>query len=389
MNEPTAGAAEVGTQAVNLSTAGAAPVGLFLGHRYRLSAKIGRGSSADVFGARDEVLGRAVAVKMFRFDTALGEQRGRIDAEMRLLASLHHPGLVAIYDAGVLENGETEGTPYLVMELVNGPSLSERLDSGPLGDADTARLGADLAGSLAHIHAAGIVHRDVKPANILLGAPTAAGTRHAVKLADFGIARMVDTTRLTVDGLTIGTPNYLSPEQAVGGEVGPPTDVYALGLVLIQCLTGSLAYPGVGIEAAVARLHREPEIPQQFGPGWARMLTRMTARDADERPTAAEVAMRLTDFIRGHDPAASTPTQYLDTASPNDHPPSFPVARARSRHRVAGIGVGVLGALLLLVLGVSLVTSGHGRGPAAPPAPYPSVSGQLGKDLVQLQRTVQ
>ncbi len=394
MTEPISDA-EVATQAVNLAPAGSVPVGLLLGNRYRLSGKIGRGSSADVFGARDELLGRAVAVKMFRFDTDLGEQRGRIDAEMRLLASLHHPGLVAIFDAGVLEDGGTEGTPYLVMELVNGPSLSEKLTGGPLDAAEATQLGVELASTLAHIHAAGVVHRDVKPANILLGLPTTGGTGYSVKLADFGIALMVDTTRLTIDGMTIGTPNYLSPEQAVGGEVGPPTDIYALGLVLIQCLTGSLAYPGTGIEAALARLHKQPEIPQQFGAGWAQLLTRMTARDAAERPTAAVVAQLLAGLTTSHEQAVLTPTQHLDLEHPNGSRPGSgsatgPGSRAatgRSHRRVVGLGA-LAAVVLLLALGIALITS-RGHDSAAPaPSPYPSVSGQLGKDLAQLQETV-
>ena len=364
--------------------------GVLIGDRYRLVEKIGRGSSADVYRASDELLGRIVAVKLFRFDTDLTDRR-RIDAEMRLLASLQHPGLVAVYDAGAVPGNDTEAAPYLVMELVDGPTLSHRLDTGPLGATDTAVLGAALAGALAYIHAAGIVHRDIKPANILLGA--SAGGDHAVKIADFGIARMVDGTRMTLDGLTIGTPNYLSPEQALGGDVGPPADIYALGLVLVQCLTGAVAYPGSGIEAALTRLHRQAEIPLRFGTDWAQLLTAMTARDALDRPTAAEVRHRLLAAPAAHEAVAEAATQQISAVPSADRESSTRLLAQPSTPGRPGrpwlVAAAAATVVLIALVGVLLIS--RRDNPASPPTPgpYPSVSGQLGRDLQQLQETVQ
>ena len=144
-----------------------------------------------------------------------------------------------------------------------------------------------------------MIHRDVKPANILLDSAVADSVPFASKLTDFGIARVVDSTHYTEAGFTIGTANYLSPEQALSAEVGTPTDVYSLGLVLLECLTGELAYPGSGIEAALARLNRQPEIPADLGPGWQRLLTAATERDPANRPTAAELSAELRALSAG------------------------------------------------------------------------------------------
>lgn len=384
LNEPFGGA-----------VLGVAGTGVVVAGRYRLSGRIGRGASADVYGARDEVLARPVAVKLFRFDTAVGEDRRRIDSEVRLLASLHHPGLVTVHDAGTLGREGQEGSPYLVMELINGPTLSQRLAEGPLSAADAAGLGLEAAATLAYIHAAGVVHRDIKPANILLDAPSAAGSAFSVKLTDFGIARMLDSTRLTMDGLTIGTANYLSPEQAEGRETGPPADVYALGLVLIQCLTGELAFPGVGVEAALARLHRPPDIPQHHGSGWAAILSEMTVRDPSQRPPAAGLVRRFSDLRQGPTPQVSGPV--AATSGEAHHPSDTQLLPALAATQGGGrpgwiryaAGVGLL-MLVLVAAGLALIlhTSNGRPGTAVTPGPYPSVSGQLGRDLHQLQGTV-
>ena len=261
--------------------------GRVLVDRYHLRGLLGRGGMADVYLAQDEVLGRPVAVKVFHSATdALGDPR-RQRHEAELLAGLNHPGLVTVFDAGVDPNQQRA---FLVMEIVRGATLGARLTTGPLPENEVRDVGACLADALGYVHGHGVVHRDVKPGNVLF---TDAENGRRVKLADFGIARLADSANLTDAGLVVGSARYLSPEQALGAAVGPPTDVYALGLVLLECLTGAPAYPGAGIAAAVARLYRDPEVPDHVDPALGRLLVAMTSREPALRPTAREVAANL------------------------------------------------------------------------------------------------
>ena len=226
-----------------------------VGGRYRLEQLVGRGGSAEVWAAEDEALGRRVALKLV---TATGgEDAGRVGDEARLLARLSHPGLVPVYDAGTDEAGR----PWVVMELVLGETLADAVARGPLSPERTAEVGRVLAEALAHVHGEGLVHRDVKPANVLLGRDG------RVRLTDFGIARLVDAARVTSTGMMVGTASYLAPEQVAGEPVGPPADVYALGLVLLECLTGQREYAGSTVEVALARLQRPPQVPPALPDG--------------------------------------------------------------------------------------------------------------------------
>ncbi|WP_329415849.1 serine/threonine protein kinase [Streptomyces sp. NBC_00704] len=252
-----------------------------LSGRYRLDARIGSGGAADVHRGYDLRLRRAVAVKVFRPGATATSEEG-FESEAVILARLQHPGLVTAYDAG-----RHDGRPYLVMQLIEGSTLRARVAEGVLSCARTAALGADLARALAHAHEAGIVHRDVKPSNILLGASD------RPYLTDFGISRLVDATTRTATGALVGTAAYLSPEQVLGRPVGRPADVYALGLVLLECLTGRLEYDGGPLEAAIARLHRAPVLPDGLPVELAALLRDMTALDELTRPSALDCARTL------------------------------------------------------------------------------------------------
>ena len=255
--------------------------GLTDNDRYELGPALGRGGMADVVRAHDRLLDRDVAVKLLR--EVNPADRARFETEARLLALLNHPNIVTVLDAGV------DGvSPWLMLELVEGATLHELLADGPVDGSRLAAIGAQLADALAHAHAHGVVHRDVKPSNVLV----AAGDR--VKLTDFGIARLVvPEASLTLTGQTIGTAAYLAPEQVTGDPIGPPADVYSLGLVLLEALTGRREYEGAAVEAAMARLQRSPLVPTSLPPGWPGLVSTMTAGLPADRPTAAKVAERL------------------------------------------------------------------------------------------------
>lgn len=264
-------------------------IGGLVAGRYRILELIGRGGMASVYRADDAMLPREVAVKLMLPGTKDAEEISRQRNEIETVASLNHHGLVTLYDAGTEPTAQGDRA-YLVMELVNGPNLRDALRNG-LDAAQIAQIGADIAEALHYVHGKGIVHRDVKPANILLASDGLPGRSLHGKLADFGIARIVDSSRLTTTGVIIGTATYLSPEQARGDDIGPAADVYALGIVLIEALTGQNPFPGTAVESASARMVREPEIPNSLGPSWGALLAGMTRLDPAKRMSAADVAV--------------------------------------------------------------------------------------------------
>ncbi|GMA95462.1 hypothetical protein GCM10025881_22860 [Pseudolysinimonas kribbensis] len=201
---------------------------------------------------------------------------------------------------------DDRGRGVLVLEYVHGSDVRARLARGPLPPPEVAAIGADVARALAYIHGQGVVHRDISPANILLPDDNASGP--TAKLTDLGIARLVDDAKITATGSVIGTAGYMSPEQAEGRPATPAGDVYSLGLVLLECLTGRREFPGSGVESAVARLARDPAIPPALPAAWQELLRTMTARDPDGRPTAAEAAQRLSALVSLQAPALDDPS---------------------------------------------------------------------------------
>lgn len=253
-----------------------------LNDRYRLTDPIGVGGTADVWRATDELLNRQVAVKVLR-EVADPTQRDRFIEEARTLASFNHPGLVVLLDAGILG-----ARPFLVMTLVDDGTLAARIARGPVDSPVVTSIGAQIARALDYVHERGVLHRDVKPSNVLL-----CGDGRAV-LSDFGIARLLGSAmHHTRTGDAIGSPAYLAPEQVAGEDLTPALDVYSLGLVLLEALTAQRAFQGPPVEAAVARLTVAPAIPTTVGTEWASLLRRMTHRIPQERPTAREVAEEL------------------------------------------------------------------------------------------------
>jgi eukaryotic-like serine/threonine-protein kinase len=361
-----------------------------LADRYRLSEAIGRGGMADVWSAEDTRSGRRVAVKVMRVGEAADPER--FAAEMAILDRLDHPAIVRLFDTG--RTGDD--SPFFVMQLVDGESLSVRLrEEGPLPAPDIVRIAARVAGALEHAHQRGVVHRDIKPANILID------ERGRGYLTDFGVARLVDATMVTRTGTTIGTAAYLAPEQLQDSAVGPSADVYSLGLVLIEAFTGRRAFGGSGVEAAMARLSRDPALPDDLPDNWIGLLLAMTRRDPDRRPTAGFVEGVLrgrippppldpAEFAARHDaaagddaPTAVTPAPAARTSwdppsggsgprvtappAPPPPPPREPVTpsaadRARSRRSlaVAVLAGALAGALLLVALLASGVVPGLG-----------------------------
>ncbi|WP_179382164.1 serine/threonine-protein kinase [Streptomyces sp. SA15] len=260
---------------------------MLIAGRYRLHDPIGRGAMGEVWRGFDETLGRTVAVKLLLPQGSDPTSASRFRLEAQTAGRLNHPHVVGVYDFG-----EYDGRLFLVMELVEGDSLARRLTTaGPLSVEEVARIASQAAAGLAAAHQQGIVHRDIKPANLLLDAD---GT---LKIGDFGIARFVDdpSGALTTTGQIVGTSLYLAPERALGQNAGPASDVYALGCVLYQLLTGK---PPFRADSAVAILHQHldaaPEPPRQLvaglPPAFENYLLGLLAKQPEDRPAAQQVA---------------------------------------------------------------------------------------------------
>jgi tetratricopeptide (TPR) repeat protein len=222
---------------------------------YEVLEFLGRGATGQVFKARDQRLGRVVAIKILGED-ADADQRERFRRESTAAAQLHHPNIVGIYEVGATKSGR----PYLVLEFVPGGTLQSELLTGPMSPADSAAALAIVARAVAHAHQHGIIHRDLKPANILVGLAESASNAQW-KIADLGLARTTNSPMLTKTGAVIGTPAYMSPEQADGQEATEQSDVYALGAILYECLVGRPPFRGATVLETLDQIRRLEPVP--------------------------------------------------------------------------------------------------------------------------------
>src|SRR6476661_2894426 len=315
-----------------------------VGGRYRLGEVVGRGGMSSVYCARDENLGRDVALKLFAPQAPDADELKRQEAEIQLLATLNHPGLVTLFDAGIDDRIPDEPRPFLTMELVEGQDLRSRIRHSTVPLEELAVIGAGIADALAYVHGLGIIHRDIKPGNILL-VQIRPGEPIRPKLTDFGIARIVDSTRLTATGTMVGTAAYLSPEQALGKPLSSATDIYSLGLVLLECIKGTVEYPGSAVESAVARLHRAPEIPDDVPSEWADLIRSMTAIEPLERPAAADIesALRQALVSPASTPAEPAPETTRVLPAMPFHPPTITAEESVDDVREAAGATGATG----------------------------------------------
>jgi len=272
-------------------------IGRILGNRYRLEERIGGGGMALVFRATDLQLGREVAVKILRGQFGADDEFvRRFRREAQNAASLSHPNIVQTFDVG--EDGDTH---YIVMELVTGKTLKALIqEQGPLPVAEAARIGIAIADALAHAHAQRIVHRDIKPHNILLGQDG------RVKVADFGIARAVTTDTVTRTGAMMGSAHYFSPEQADGQPAGEKSDLYSLGVVLYEMVTGTLPFQGESpITVALKHLRERVQPPSQLNPEVPAEMDEIILRAMEKEPddrfdSAVQMRDALADFLQLH-----------------------------------------------------------------------------------------
>jgi eukaryotic-like serine/threonine-protein kinase len=348
--------------------------------RFVLEREIGSGGMSVVFLGRDEVLDRPVAIKLLKLGYAGTDIGARFQREGRTAARLSHPNIVQVYDAG---EGKYEGreASYIVMEYVPGGDLKALIDRrGSLSGGELLRL-SEAAAGLTHAHERGVIHRDVKPHNILLdenGRP---------KISDFGIARALDATHATRTGSYLGTALYSPPEQLKGEKVTPKSDVYSLGATLYHAATGQPPFVGAPIEIASQHVSREPTPPRELNdavsPALEALILDCMKKDPDARPSADEVRLGLLEAGRGvhateiyPEPSATDPTRTESagpTAAPRRGTAQSPPGGARwgRRDRRGGILVALAVVAVLAVIGAlavpGLIGGGNGQAGGEPP----------------------
>jgi|SoiMetStandDraft_2_1073263.scaffolds.fasta_scaffold30586_2 eukaryotic-like serine/threonine-protein kinase len=345
-----------------------------LAGRYRLECQIAAGGVGEVWRAEDTVLTRTVAVKLLRAELASqAETLARFRAEARHAGALSHPAIARVYDYG---DPVPPHPAFLVMELVDGPSLAAVLTAGPLGAAQTMDVVAQVASGLQTAHAAALVHRDIKPGNLLLAADG------QVKITDFGIAHVAGSVPVTSTGIVMGTPAYIAPERVSGASATPASDLYSLGVVAYECLAGTAPFTGKPLEVAVA--HRDlplPPFPHAVPAEVARLVGELTAKDPAARPASAEEVAARADRLREDLTEGAAAWLYSVPGSGADIPAPGPAtapartlgpparrARPRRARRIAVAASAAAAVVALAVLALA-VAPGPARGPARAAAP--------------------
>jgi serine/threonine-protein kinase len=334
--------------------------GRLLADRYRVLGRLGAGGMAVVVLAEDERLGRKVAVKRLHSESP-DEAARRFQREAKLGASLNHPNIVAVYDTLADEEGV-----LIVMEYVDGPTLRQEMDGGPLQPARAVEVLCGMAAGLDHAHEHGVVHRDVKPANVLI-----ARRDGTVKLADLGIATAAERTNITGTGVALGTAAYMAPERLDGHAGGPPADVYATAAVAFEALSGQKAVTGkTAMEVARRVISQPPPDLAELVPGTPRRaadaLRRGLAKDPGERqPTVGELVRELS---AAYAEAAQPQSQPEPQRQPEPVADPIPLPTRRRPRRGWLVPAALAVAAVAVLLVVLLTSSGGGSGTGNPQA---------------------
>ena len=348
--------------------------GTLLGGRFVLEREIGSGGMARVFLGKDTILDRPVAVKVLNPGHDETDIGARFRREGRTAARLSHPNIVQVYDAGEAELGGKK-VSYIVMEYVPGGDLKGMIDRrGTLPEEDLARLGAGAAAGLAHAHERGVIHRDIKPHNVLIDA------YGEPKLTDFGIARALDaaTSQATRTGAYLGTALYSAPEQLRGQGVTPKSDVYSLGITLYQAAAGEAPFAGTPMEVAGQHIHQPPvalrENGVEVGEGIEGLILACLSKDPELRPTAEEVHDKLREESsrlreRAMSPPPPAPEPRPTRQVPRPAPTASPAPQRTSQRRRRGPLLLGLAALLLVLLGIAAYSALSGGDPDVASSP--------------------